>query len=228
MIGAALATLCLATPALAADNTDVNPQVSDAVTQANVKVLGDSPAMTIGNLHQTNAHSLGLAVNNAPATVMHSASMTNLGVQQIYAVDTAAAATAVRMAVLRQDTKAKVFRKIDAIAARLDECGDACLLNMHLHVGEAPSDDPRVDRPGGSLPASCDIGSMTITTSDLPEASLGSPADLLATCIVARMETNPGVQVDGVAWVVPDGTPTPHAWRTAPVTRVDLFVQRVP
>lgn len=224
LIGMGLAAMCCATPALAADNEEVNSQVTDAVTQANVKVLSDSPAMAVGNLHQTIAHSLGVRLNNMPSAIEHSARVTNLGVQQIYSVDTAAAATSVRASVMRQDTKAKVYRKIDAIAARLDDCGDACLLNLHLHVGDPPELDPSNEAPK----AACDIGSMTITTSDLPDSSLDSPAELLATCIVARMESNPGVQVEGIAWVVPDDLTSSQAWQEAPVTRVDLFVQRVP
>lgn len=224
LIGISLAAICCATPALAADNEDVNPQVTDAVTQANVKVVGQSPAMAMGNLYQANAHSMGLLLNKMPGTIEHSARFTNLGVQQIYSVDTAAAATSTRSTVLRQDTKAKVYRKIDAIAARLDDCGDACLLNLHLHVGDPLKADPSDETPS----AACDIGSMTITTSDLPESSLGSPAELLATCIVARMEANPGVQVEGIAWVVPDDPASSQAWQEALVTRVDLFVQQVP
>lgn len=45
--------------------TSVNSQVTDAVTQANVKVLGNAPAMAIGILYQTVASSLGLAAQNA-------------------------------------------------------------------------------------------------------------------------------------------------------------------
>ena len=35
-----------------ADNTPVNGMITDAVTQANVKVLGDAPAMAMGSLYQ--------------------------------------------------------------------------------------------------------------------------------------------------------------------------------
>lgn len=47
--------------------TSVNSQITDAVTQANVKVLGDSPAMAMGMLYQAMASSLGLAAQNAVA-----------------------------------------------------------------------------------------------------------------------------------------------------------------
>ncbi len=38
--------------------TSVNDQITDSVTQANVKVLGDSPAMALGNLYQATAQAL--------------------------------------------------------------------------------------------------------------------------------------------------------------------------
>lgn len=47
--------------------TAVNSQITDAVTQANVKVLGDAPAMAMGNLFQATAQSLALAAQNATA-----------------------------------------------------------------------------------------------------------------------------------------------------------------
>lgn len=47
--------------------TAVNDQVTDAVTQANVKVLGDAPAMAMGTLYQTIAQATGIAAENAVA-----------------------------------------------------------------------------------------------------------------------------------------------------------------
>ena len=41
--------------------TAVNSQITDAVTQTNVKVLGDAPAMAMGNLYQATAQALALA-----------------------------------------------------------------------------------------------------------------------------------------------------------------------
>ena len=31
--------------------TTVNPQITDAVTQSNVKVVGEAPAMALGNVY---------------------------------------------------------------------------------------------------------------------------------------------------------------------------------
>jgi fumarate hydratase class II len=43
----------------------VNPQITDAVTQANVKVVGDAPAMALGTVYQVMAHAVGLGMQNA-------------------------------------------------------------------------------------------------------------------------------------------------------------------
>ena len=43
----------------------VNTQITDAVTQTNVKVLGESPAQAMGTLYQVAAHANGLVLENA-------------------------------------------------------------------------------------------------------------------------------------------------------------------
>lgn len=73
--------------------TAVNDQITDAVTQANVKVLGDAPAMSMGNLYQIVSQSLGLSAQNAvfaqqQSNMVHQATTTQ-GVNLIYAVDAA-------------------------------------------------------------------------------------------------------------------------------------------
>ena len=78
--------------------TPVNSQITDAVTQANVKVLADSPAMALSNLYQITSQSLGLAAQNAvmaqqQSNIVHQAATTQ-GVNLIYAVDTEAVADA--------------------------------------------------------------------------------------------------------------------------------------
>ncbi|WP_174772358.1 RebB family R body protein, partial [Chryseobacterium rhizosphaerae] len=39
--------------------TTVNEQITDAVTQSNVKVVAESPAVALSNVYQTAAHSTG-------------------------------------------------------------------------------------------------------------------------------------------------------------------------
>ena len=47
--------------------TSVNSQITDAVTQSNVKVVAEAPAMALGSLYQTIAQATGLAAQNAAA-----------------------------------------------------------------------------------------------------------------------------------------------------------------
>ena len=49
----------------------VSEQVTDAVTQSNVKVVGEAPAMAMGNVYQSLAHSHGLMFENAVNAQMH-------------------------------------------------------------------------------------------------------------------------------------------------------------
>jgi Killing trait len=45
--------------------TPVNGQITDSVTQANVKVVADAPAMAMGAIYQSLAHSTGILYENA-------------------------------------------------------------------------------------------------------------------------------------------------------------------
>jgi hypothetical protein len=78
--------------------TAVNDQVTDAVTQSNVKVLGDAPAFAMGAIYQSLAHSTGILYQNATSAQQQLAisaqAATNQGVIQIYSVDTMAGAVA--------------------------------------------------------------------------------------------------------------------------------------
>jgi len=44
---------------------ELTPAVTDAVTQSNVSVLGESPAMALGSLYQTIGNSVAMAAANA-------------------------------------------------------------------------------------------------------------------------------------------------------------------
>ncbi|MDQ1161815.1 hypothetical protein QE422_002183 [Chryseobacterium sp. SORGH_AS 447] len=77
----------------------VNQQITDAVTQTNVKVVAEAPAMALGNVYQTAAHSTGLmfenAVNNQNQQNILGQAATTQGVMQIYSVDTVADAISI-------------------------------------------------------------------------------------------------------------------------------------
>ena len=108
--------------------TALNSQITDAVTQANVKTLGDAPAMAISNLYQMISQSLGLAAQNAvmsqqQSNIIHQASTTQ-GVNLIYAVDTAAVADATEK-VSRADIPSDLVNVLGVVKA---------LGNNHPHI----------------------------------------------------------------------------------------------
>ena len=76
----------------------VNSQITDAVTQSNVKVIAEGPAMAMGSIFQTMAHSTGLLYENAVSASQQQNTLTqastNQGVMQIYSLDTTATAAA--------------------------------------------------------------------------------------------------------------------------------------
>lgn len=78
--------------------TAVNGQITDAVTQSNVKVMAEAPAMAMGAIYQSLAHSTGILYENATSAQQQLAisaqAATNQGVIQIYSVDTMAGAVA--------------------------------------------------------------------------------------------------------------------------------------
>ena len=79
-------------------DTTVSTQITDAVTQANVKVLAESPAMALSNLYQTISQSLSLSAQNAvtsqqQSNIVHQATTTQ-GVSLLYSMGVAATASA--------------------------------------------------------------------------------------------------------------------------------------
>ncbi|WP_164464463.1 MULTISPECIES: RebB family R body protein [unclassified Chryseobacterium] len=77
----------------------VNGQITDAVTQSNVKVVAESPAIALSNVYQTAAHSTGIMFENAiNAQNQHNIltqAATTQGVTQIYSKDTIADAISI-------------------------------------------------------------------------------------------------------------------------------------
>jgi hypothetical protein len=72
--------------------TAVNNQITDAVTQANVKVLADAPAIAMANLYQATAQALANAAHNATMaqqqTNITAQAATVMGVATLYSLDT--------------------------------------------------------------------------------------------------------------------------------------------
>lgn len=80
--------------------TAVNNQITDSVTQANVKVLGDAPAIALGNLYQATAQALANTAHNATnaqqQSFVTSQAATTMGVATLYAIDTASTGIATK------------------------------------------------------------------------------------------------------------------------------------
>jgi len=80
--------------------TAVNSQITDSVTQANVQVLGDAPAIAMGNLFQATAQALANAAHNATTAQQQmnvtAQAATTMGVCLLYSLDTASTAVATK------------------------------------------------------------------------------------------------------------------------------------
>jgi hypothetical protein len=91
--------------------TAVNDQITDSVTQANVKVLADAPAVAMGNLYQATAQALANAAHNS-TTAQQQASVTaqaatTMGVATLYSLDTAATGKATQAILAAANVKPK-------------------------------------------------------------------------------------------------------------------------
>lgn len=83
-----------------ANPTAVNTQITDSVTQANTKVLGDAPAMAMANLFQATSQALGNAAHNATTsqqqTNITAQAATTAGVAMLYGLNTATSGMTVK------------------------------------------------------------------------------------------------------------------------------------
>ena len=80
--------------------TPVNSQITDAITQQSVSVLANAPAIAMGLIYQSSAHSISILYQNAVQAQRNAAicsqAATNQGVVQLYAGGTVAGAMATR------------------------------------------------------------------------------------------------------------------------------------
>jgi hypothetical protein len=78
--------------------TPVNSRITDAITQQSVQVLCPAPAMAMGAIYQSSAHSIGILYQNTvaaqrQATICAQAA-TNQGVIHLYSAGSMAGAAA--------------------------------------------------------------------------------------------------------------------------------------
>lgn len=78
--------------------TAVNSQITDSITQANTKVLGDAPAIALGNLFIATSQALSNAAHNATNNQQQSyvtmQAATTQSVATMLSLDTASAGIA--------------------------------------------------------------------------------------------------------------------------------------
>ena len=78
--------------------TAVNSQITDSVSQVNTKVLGDAPAIAMGNLFVATSQALSNAAHNATNNQQQSyvtmQASTTQGVATLLSVDTASSGIA--------------------------------------------------------------------------------------------------------------------------------------
>ena len=114
--------------------TPVNGQITDAVTQTNVKVLGDAPAMAMGTVFQSVAHSTGILYENATSSQQQLAitgqAATNQGVIQIYSVDTMAGAVATSK-IAQSDVPNNMLALLSALKASTESRSHILTFSVH-------------------------------------------------------------------------------------------------
>ncbi len=80
--------------------TSVNDQITDSITQANTKVIGDAPAIAMGNLFIATSQALSNAAHNATNSNQQAAvtqqTATTAGVSTLLTLDTAATGAAAK------------------------------------------------------------------------------------------------------------------------------------
>jgi hypothetical protein len=80
--------------------TSINSMITDSITQVNTKVLGDAPAVAMGNLFVATGQALANAAHNATNNQNQSyvtmQASTTQGVSTLLSVDTASTGVATR------------------------------------------------------------------------------------------------------------------------------------
>jgi hypothetical protein len=99
----------------------VNPQITDAVTQTNLKVLAEAPAMAMGSLYQTIGNSIAMAAANAvyaqqQANVVYQTA-TTLGVSKLLSTNLTSTAASESISA---NTHEQIQAQINALTAQLE------------------------------------------------------------------------------------------------------------
>jgi len=110
-----------------AEETLVNSQITDAVTQSNITVLGNAPAQSMATAYQLLAQSVGVAMQNAVSNQQNmntiDSAIVSQGISMLFSLDGAADAMSARNIVLN-DSNTEVLSTLQAIIGELKHAKD--------------------------------------------------------------------------------------------------------
>lgn len=103
-------------------DTPVNSQITDAVTQSNLTVLGNAPAQSMATAYQVLAQSVGVSMQNAVSNQQNmntiDAAIVSQGISLLFNLDGAADASSIKDS-LDEDSEAEILSTLKAIIKEL-------------------------------------------------------------------------------------------------------------
>ncbi|WP_169569635.1 RebB family R body protein [Sneathiella limimaris] len=105
-----------------ANDTPVNSQITDAVTQSNMTALGNAPAQSMATAYQLLAQSVGVSMQNAVANQQNmntiDSAIVSQGISLLFNLDGAVDARSAKV-MLADDSNAEVLATLQAIIQEL-------------------------------------------------------------------------------------------------------------
>jgi len=105
-----------------ASDTPVNSQITDAVTQSNLTVLGNAPAQSLATAYQVLAQSVGVSMQNAVANQQNmntiDSAIVSQGISLLFNLDAAADASSVKDS-LKESSDTEILSTLQAIISEL-------------------------------------------------------------------------------------------------------------
>ncbi|MDF2368996.1 RebB family R body protein [Sneathiella sp.] len=105
-----------------ANDTPVNSQITDAVTQSNLTVIGGAPAQSMGTVYQMMAQSVGVSMQNAVSNQQNMNTIDNAivtqGIAMLYSMDNSLEARASEE-ILSGNVNAEIVSALQAIIVEL-------------------------------------------------------------------------------------------------------------
>jgi len=104
------------------ENTPVNSQITDAVTQSNLTVLGNAPAQSMATAYQLLAQSVGVSMQNAVANQQNmntiDSAIVSQGISLLFNLDGAMDARAAKDIIL-DDSNTEILSTLQTLISEL-------------------------------------------------------------------------------------------------------------